>query len=881
MGVFLAWEVAPTAKQDLFISLEPIDNDQPAHRYLCPTPTASCHADMHLSQPSPMSGRMRQAGLENCSHISISAHIVRLGDPVTASCTVSQSCSHLDPEPRILWRLGTELLQQQGRQQRQPDGSQKSTVTLPYLNSTHTFLLCYLNWSNSLQLLNQAELWAGYPPATPSNLSCLMNLTSNSLICQWEPGPESHLPTNFTLKSFKSRGDCQTQEDTIKDCVPAAGQSYCSIPRKHLLLYQNMVIWVQAENALGTSLSPQLCLDPMDVVKLEPPTLLALDPNPEVALPQPDCLWLRWEPWKPSLYMNQKCELRYRPQLGEASWAQVGPLPSSTVQYELCGLRPATAYVLQMRCIRWPLPGPWSSWSPSLELQTAQGAPIVRLDTWWRQRQLDPKTTGVQLFWKPTPLEEASGQIQGYLLSWSPAGHAGPVLPLCNTTELSCTFRLPLGPGEVSLVAYNRAGTSHPSPVVFLESTGPAPARLRAMARNPQCLWVGWDPPSPVPQGYVIEWDLSPPSPSSSNTTWRLESNGSITETLLQENIRPFQLYEITVTPLYQGTMGHPKNVYVYSQEMAPPRMPVLHLKHIGKTWAQLEWVPEASELGKIPLTHYTVFCTNTQDQSFSTVLNASSHDFVLRDLKPSTLYHVHLMATSQAGATNSTILTLMTLAQGESELHIFLGAFGILLLLILLYGLAWLCCSPRKNPLWPNVPDPAHSSLGSWVSTTMAEETFQLPSLRDPSITSITKITMLEEEKKQPGPWESSDSSETCGLPTLVQAYVLQRDPRASSTQSQPQPGTSDQVFYGQVLGSSTTPGPGHYIRCDSTQPLLEGLTPSPKSYENLWFQTIPLRMPGSPSPNQEDDCVFGPLLDFPLLQGLRVHGVEGLGGF
>uniref|UniRef100_A0A8C2YSI5 Granulocyte colony-stimulating factor receptor n=1 Tax=Chinchilla lanigera TaxID=34839 RepID=A0A8C2YSI5_CHILA len=816
--------------------------------------------------------------LENCGHISISAPIVRLGDPVTASCTVSQSCSYLEPEPRILWKLGAELLQHKGRQQTQPDGSQESIITLPSLNSTHTFLLCYLNWSNSLQLLDQVELWAGHPPAMPYNLSCLMNLMSNSLICQWEPGPDTHLPTNFTLKSFKSRGDCQTKEDPIKDCVPADGQSYCSIPRKHLILYQNMVIWVQAENALGTSQSPQLCLDPMDVVKLEPPTLLAVDPHPEVALPQPDCLWLRWEPWKPSLYMDQKCELRYRPQLQGASWAQVGPLPSRTVRYELCELRPATAYALQMRCIRALLPGQWSSWSPSLELQTTQGVPIVRLDTWWRQRQLDPKTMGVQLFWKPTPLEEDSGQIQGYLLSWSPTGHTKPALPLCNTTELSCTFHLPSEAGEATLVAYNRAGTSHPTPVAFQESKGPPLARLHGMARDPRSLWVGWELPSPVPQGYVIEWGLSPPNSNSSDMTWRLEPNGSITEILLQENIRPFQLYEITVTPLYQGIMGHPKNIHVYSQEMGPPRAPVLHLKHIGKTWAQLEWVPEPAELGKSALTYYTIFWTNSQDQSFSAVLNASSHGFVLHGLKPSSLYHVHLMATSQAGAVNSTSLTLMTL----SELHIFLGVFGILVLLIFLCGVAWLCCSPRKNSLWPNVPDPAHSSLGSWVSTIMAEETFQLPSLQDPSLTSITKITVLEEEeKKKPGSWETSDSSETCGLPTLVQAYVLQGDPRAAPTQSQSQPGTSDQVLYGQVLGSPTTPRPGHYIRCDSTQPLLGAPTPSPKSYENLWFQTSPLRPPVSPSPNQEDDCVFGPLLDFPLLQGLRVHGVEGLGAF
>lgn len=41
------------------------------------------------------------------------------------------------------------------------------------------------------------------PPAVPHNLSCLLDLTTSSLTCQWEPGPETHLPTNFTLKSFK------------------------------------------------------------------------------------------------------------------------------------------------------------------------------------------------------------------------------------------------------------------------------------------------------------------------------------------------------------------------------------------------------------------------------------------------------------------------------------------------------------------------------------------------------------------------------------------------------------------------------------------------------------------------------------------------------
>nr|XP_045005924.1 granulocyte colony-stimulating factor receptor isoform X2 [Jaculus jaculus] len=819
-------------------------------------------------------------GLESCGHIRISAPIVHVGNPVTASCTISQNCSHLDPKPQILWKLEDEAKQPGDRQQRLPDGTLESTITLPHFNHTRAFLFCFLQWANSPQVLDQAELRAGYPPTAPSNLSCFMNLTINSLTCLWEPGPETHLPTSYILKSFKSRMNCRSQEDPVVDCVPEEGQSYCSIPRKHLILYQNMVIWVQAENALGTSASPQLCLDPMDVVKLEPPTLWGMKPSPDVAPPPMGCLWLGWEPWKPSLFMDQKCELRHRPLLGGASWAQETGLPSSMHTYELCRLLPATAYALQMRCIRSPLPGHWSPWSPSLELKTTTKAPIVRLDTWWRQRQQDSSTMGVELFWKPTPLMEDSGQIQGYLLSWSPLGHQETALPLCNTSELSCAFLLPAGAQTVTLKAYNTGGSSQPTPVVFVENKGPPLTGLHAMARDLHSLWVDWEPPSTQPQGYIVEWGLGPPNHNSSNKTWRMEHDGTVTGILLQENISPFQLYEIAVAPLYEGTVGPSQLTYAYSGKTVSPRTPELHLRNTGKTWVQLEWVPELPELGRSPLTHYTIFWTNAQDQSFSTTLNASSHGYVIHGLEPDSVYHIHLMATSRAGDTNSTRLTLMTLALGGSELHIFLGLSGFLVLLICLCMAVRFCCRPRKNPLWPSVPDPAHSSLGSWVPTNIAEETLQLPSLQDSSMPPITKITVLEEEKK-PEPWEASSSSETYSLPTQVQAYMLQGDLKATSTQFQPPSSTSDPVLYGKVLGSPTSPGPGHYIRCDSTQPLLGGLTPSPKSYENLWFQPSPLENLMSPPPSQEDDCVFGPLLDFPLLQGLQVQGDEGLASF
>ncbi|XP_060235547.1 granulocyte colony-stimulating factor receptor [Meriones unguiculatus] len=813
--------------------------------------------------------------LESCGHIRISTPVVRLGDPVVASCTISPNCSKLDQEPQILWRLENEPNQHGDRQRILPDGTQESTITLAHLNYTQAFLSCLVPWADSFQILDQAELQAGYPPASPSNLSCLMYLTNNNLVCQWEPGPETHLPTNFFLKSFRSRADCQYQEDSIFDCVPEERQSKCSIPRKRLILYQNMVIWVQAKNVLGTSESPKLCLDPMDVVKLEPPTLRALDISPDMVPRLPGCLWLSWKPWEPSNFMEQECELRYQPELEGANWTLVSHLPSSKDQFKLCGLQQAPVYTLQMRCIRSPLPGLWSSWSPGLRLRPTIKAPIIRLDTWWQKKQLDPGTVGVQLFWKPTPLQEDSGQIQGYLLSWSSSDRPGQDTHLCNTTELSCTFRLPSEAQNVTLVAYNTGGTSLPTPVVFRENKGPAVTRLHAMAQDPDSIWVDWEAPSSLPQGYLIEWGLGPISNYSSKN-WRMEPDGNITGILLEDNISPFQLYEISVAPLYPGTVGPSVKVYTYSGERALPHAPELQLKQIGRTWAQLEWVPETPWLGMIPLTHYTILWTDAHNQSFSVILNISFHGFVLNHLQPASLYHVYLMATSRAGSTNSTGLTLMTMAPETSELHIFLAILCILFLFISFCAAAWFCCKhSRKNFFWPNVPDPAHSSLSSWVPTIMPEEIFQLPNFWDSGMPPITKITVLEEDKK-PTHWDSSESFGTSSLPALVQGYVLQGDSRAISNQFQPHSDTGDQVLYGQVLGSPTSPDIVRYLRCDSTQPLLGAPTPSPKSYENAWFHSRPQETFVPQPPSQEDDCVFGPPFEFPLFQGLQVQGVE-----
>lgn len=130
------------------------------------------------------------SGLESCGHIRISPPVVRLGDPVLATCTVSPNCSKLDQQPKILWRLQDEPNQPGDRQYRLPDGTQESIITLPHLNYTQAFLFCLVPWNNRSQVLDQAELRAGSKSLQPSTHLLPMPLCQN----QGEQRPRSSSP---------------------------------------------------------------------------------------------------------------------------------------------------------------------------------------------------------------------------------------------------------------------------------------------------------------------------------------------------------------------------------------------------------------------------------------------------------------------------------------------------------------------------------------------------------------------------------------------------------------------------------------------------------------------------------------------------------------
>ncbi|KAM7083213.1 granulocyte colony-stimulating factor receptor isoform 1-T6 [Ciconia maguari] len=818
---------------------------------------------------------LRPGGTLGCASVAVGSPVVPLGSAVVASCTIrSELCRGLEQgKVRITWMLDNEPVA--GSQRRGPGGTEVSNLTLPWFNRTQAKLWCWVEWNGTKQRVGMAEIRAGYPPAKPFNLSCILNLSDYGLTCQWEQGADSHLPTSVTLKCAGSRAQAVT------GCTPQGGRSHCTVPRRLLQLYRQMEIWVSAANALGTAESEHLCIDPMDVAKLDPPALQSIQSIPF----QTDCVTLAWEVAQSNAHMELQCELRYRaPE--DPAWALVTGIVGQAGTTQCCGFLFGTQYHFQMRCRRSSARGYWSEWSLGRNYTTHEKAPTGKLDAWWSAR---PARAGgqleVQLRWKAPRRWEANGRVLGYRVTLSPRRRGRDPPTVCNTTHTQCNFSAPAGTRRVYLSAYNAAGESAATEVVLLERKGQPLARLWAVPGGERSLWVRWEPPPAPAAAYVLEWQRVSSEPGRCSTCWQMEHDGAATAALIRDGIEPFQRYNISVYPLYKDAIGVPVHTAAYSKQKAPSYAPKLHLKSISKSSAELCWDPVPVEMQNGFITSYTIFWANSTAEVSSTAVNPSLSSFVIQELKPSTLYKVHIMASTAAGSTNGTSLTLVTTVLDDIEIQVLFLTLGLIFVLLILLLICFQKNGRVKQQFWPSVPDPANSSLGKWVPAELQQEPLQVPGVREPGLATISTVTVLERAAgKQPSAWGKEPATETTGtFPALPQPYVRQDGPGPpgrgwAAAEPCPGPGGSGEtVQYARVVrdgykGQQHAP-PRLYLRSSSTQPLLLDPSPSPKPYENLWFHgAAPHGCPG------DGGCPDELPATFPLLQGLRISGAEEL---
>ncbi|XP_023564617.1 interleukin-6 receptor subunit beta isoform X2 [Octodon degus] len=290
--------------------------------------------------------------VELCGVISPESPVIRSGSNFTAFCVLKEKCmSVYDVNASyIIWK--TDHVQVP-KEQYTIINTTTSSVTFTNIGLLNVQLMCNILAYGQMEMsVYGIRVRTGFPPEKPKNLTCIVN-EGKKMLCQWDPGRETHLETNYTLKSewatekFK---DCKAKPDSPGSCLVEYAPVY----------FVNIEVWVEAQNALGKVQSDPLNFDPIDKVKPSPPRNLSVSNSEELS----SVLKLTWLNPSATNVMRLKYDIQYKTKDASA-WSQIPPEDTATTRtsFTVQDLKPFTEYVFRIRCMKEDGKGFWSDWS--------------------------------------------------------------------------------------------------------------------------------------------------------------------------------------------------------------------------------------------------------------------------------------------------------------------------------------------------------------------------------------------------------------------------------------------------------------------------------------------------------------------------------------
>ncbi|XP_019720892.1 granulocyte colony-stimulating factor receptor [Hippocampus comes] len=791
-----------------------------------------------------------------CASVHASSSVVTVGSPVTVTCVVDDDCPALAGH-QVQLRLGDRVLP--GVIPVANGSARAYRLLIPAFNHSRATLTCCLRDAPS-HIIAGLEIQAGYPPPALRNLSCQANLSAHeSLTCKWEASlPDSHLPTKYTLHTHI--GDLKWSHAYE---LPPGVRSY-TIPRAGFVFFSEMEIYVKGVNALGETSSARLALEPVSSAKFDPPKIVKLQAW------RPGCLRLKWEFSQFQDWMRDFVSLEVRLKTeSSGSWTERPILDRAMPQRYVyqCGLLHGTRYVAQIR-VRYQQ-SPWSEWSGGRPAFTLETAPTGALHTWMRVTgHLLHNQLQMLLFWKPSARFRANGRNLSYVVSaLRTLNKRGK---LCATAGSHCTFHVPRKARKVYLVALNAAGRSSPTSVpIYRPIAGETIPEVRAAAAGNGSVLVRWeDVPSPALIDYIVEWR---PLLNNDLSLVRFETARRNLSTLIVTGpLEPYKPYGISVYPRFKEGIGPPRTVHAYSLQKAPSEVPKIRIKKNWQYHVELSWdeIPLDRRNGIIQ--SYKLFYWDETRRVHVATGDPQERKVVLTGLNSWSVYDAVLMVSTYGGSRNGSMVHFdIKEMDPVSSVIIVLATCAFLCLLIIFLVKT---CSSEHNRLkvrfWPDVPDPANSSIKSWTS----ESTQDIRSswdFEEPNPIYLSHLSFLELPRK-PGKEEdvtawlnnaedTSDLGESiCGSPFL---------PGLASS-------NGDSVPYATVIFPA--PHPHEYLRSESTQPLL-GSEESPKCYQNVDASEGSQCFFGPCRPEEEDNAAAAiQWEDFPFLRALAMNDTQ-----
>ncbi|KAI9999981.1 hypothetical protein NQD34_011824 [Periophthalmus magnuspinnatus] len=646
-----------------------------------------------------VNGERNENVVQPCAEVKTSSSVVVLGSPVSASCTISEDCPvPIAPAVPIDWQLDGQTLPSSsvGNQ-----GRGMSTVVIPNFNSTMAYLTCTVQ-TTPPQIVGGLQIRAGYLPSVPQNLHCQTNLTTPStMLCSWDPGRDSHLPTKYSLHT-----DIRDKKKNYSYSLPP-GRHHYTIPRSDFTWFSDMEIYVKAQNELGETTSLPVSVEPLSAAKFAPPELL----NVRALSKRYGCLRLSWRLSLHESWVQDVMDVQVRLTAADSESGRDQSIqsferrarPSRTI--DQCGLLHGTRYVGQMR-VRYRQ-SPWSEWSSSRSGVTLESAPSGGLDSWMKvSGDHTHKQVSVHLFWKPSKQFRANGQNVSYVVSRvKQPGERGQ---LCATVERYCTFQAPAKASKVYLSAVNAAGRSQAKSIrIYHNKDYTAVTDLTVTPYDDTSLMVKWmsvDRASLL--GFVIEWiPLLRANPA--NLQFQ-STNKSHTSFIIPGSIEPYKPYGISVYPRFKDGIGLPQTANAFSRQKAPSEVPKLRIEKTGQFDVHLIWDEISLDERNGIIQGYKVFYREQNGPVNVVLAKPNERRVLLKDLNPMSVYEARLLVSTYGGSRNGSTIHFKT---QSFDVVFVVTVVSIIMLLILTCIITFVYYSSHharfKKHFCPLIPDP------------------------------------------------------------------------------------------------------------------------------------------------------------------------------
>ncbi|XP_075994855.1 interleukin 12 receptor, beta 2a, like isoform X3 [Genypterus blacodes] len=593
-------------------------------------------------------------------------------------------------------------------------------------------------------------------PARPSSLQCYVE---NVIHCTWKPGPDTRIPTRYTL---------YWKDDDNKDGHVTGTRGHASIPRHHYTSHSDLHIWVKAVNQYGTAQSEELLFDGTNNRKPSVPIVKTDDSLESLAI--------SWQTSCQDLFLSEgKCDVRHRTEGQHWPEAEDGFYGSYTLESP----EPYTVYEFQVRCAC--NIGVKSDWSKTHRIQSAEAAPTGVLDVWM---DCGIYSTSLKhtcfLTWKILDKSQACGRILGYEVSLT---YSDGTAMLVNLTiaepssqlvceETRCHFNSSLSDVSVNVSAYSTHGATLPAGLA-MPTAGNSEQGIY-LKMNKDHMNVSWDLPAQLLKEYVVQYKQAG-SYAAQGFGW-LRVNKNTNTAILKGSFENYTAYQVSLfAVLHSSQCNRISSVIGYSLQGIPSIVPSFEVNSIERTHVTLSWqpVPLLEQKGEI-----LCYQVGADSQNVYNVSASPKHEkmtFQLQHLSPGQQYLVWLRAVTLAGFGAKTTKTFKTKEEeGNNSSKMPLVIVTSIVLMVIGIGIGiWYVARENKQlpwflPCWNDrVPDPRNSNIFKQMTHQFSDS---LAWICVPAPESLHKISQLEVVEMLPHALESclteqgvgDDSSQT-----------------------------------------------------------------------------------------------------------------------